>query len=76
MKMYYDQAVGALYLKLSDREPDGVIEIAEGINVDTTSDGKPTGINILKASGKMDLDTILSYNIQLNRGILKPESVR
>jgi len=51
MKVYYDEAVDALYLKLSDREPDGVIEIAEGINVDTTGDGKLTGIEILKVSG-------------------------
>jgi uncharacterized protein YuzE len=42
MKVHYAEKVDALYLSLGDQEPDGVIEIAEGINVDTTSDGKFT----------------------------------
>ncbi len=47
MKVYYDKEADALYLSLSGQIPDGVIEIAEGINVDTTTDGKLTGIEIL-----------------------------
>jgi len=48
MKVHYDEEVDALYLKLGDQKPDGVIEIAEGVNIDTTNDGKLTGIEILK----------------------------
>ncbi len=73
MKVYYDEETDALYLQLGDQNPDGVIEIAEGINVDTTSDGKLTGIEILSASSKMNIDTILSYTIELDQGILKPK---
>ena len=65
MRVYYDESVDALYIKLGDQEPDGVIEITEGVNVDTTAEGKLTGIEILKASQKMDIDTILSYTIEL-----------
>jgi len=61
MKVHYDEEIDALYLKLGEQKPDGVIEIAEGINVDTTTDGKLTGIEILKASRKINIDTILSY---------------
>jgi uncharacterized protein YuzE len=47
MKVYYDEQVDALYLKLGDQKPDGVIEIAEGVNIDSTTDGKLAGIVIL-----------------------------
>jgi uncharacterized protein YuzE len=73
MKVHYDEEVDALYLELSDLEADGVIEIAEGINIDTTADGKLTGIEILKASDKFDIDTILSYTLELDRGIIKQD---
>ncbi len=71
MKVYYDEEVDALYLKLGDQKPDGVIQIAEGVNIDTTTDGKLAGIEILKASKKIDIDTILSYTLELNQGILR-----
>jgi uncharacterized protein YuzE len=70
MKVHYDEEVDALYLKLGDQKPDGVIEIAEGVNIDTTTDGKLTGIEILKASKKINIDTILSYTLELDQGIL------
>lgn len=69
MKVHYDEEIDALYLKLSDQNPDGVIEITEGINIDTTADGKLTGIEILKASQKMNINTILSYTLELDQGI-------
>ncbi len=34
MKVYYDDEVDALYLKFGDKNPDGVIEISEGFNLD------------------------------------------
>ena len=71
MKVHYDEEVDALYLSLGDQKPDGVIQIAEGINVDTTTDGKLTGIEILKASEKINIDTILSYTLDLDQNILK-----
>lgn len=71
MKVYYDDAVDAVYLKLSDRKPNGVVEIAEGINLDTTNDGKLAGIEILKASQKINVRTILSYTLEMDRSIFK-----
>lgn len=70
MKIHYDEEVDALYLSLGDQTPDGVIEIAEGINVDTTTDGKLTGIEILEASRKMDMSTILSYTLDFDKDVL------
>jgi uncharacterized protein YuzE len=71
MKVYYDEEIDALYLKLGEQKPDGVIEITEGVNIDTTSDGKLTGIEILKASRKLNISTILSYTLELDQDILQ-----
>mgnify|MGYP001574210640 CR=1 FL=1 len=60
MKVYYDNEVDALYLKLGNELPEGVIELVERVNLDTTSENKIVGIEILNASKKIDLKTILS----------------
>lgn len=70
MNVHYDELVDALYLKLGEDEPDGVIEIAEGVNIDTTADGKLAGIEILKASKKINISTILSYTLELDHDLL------
>ena len=71
MKIHYDEEVDALYLNFGAQEPDGVIEITEGVNIDTTIDGKLTGIEIIKASKKINIDTILSYTLELDQNILR-----
>jgi uncharacterized protein YuzE len=67
MKVYYDHEVDALYIKLSNKKPEGVIEISEGVNLDTTSDNKVVGIEILDASKKIDLKTILTYTLEIDK---------
>jgi uncharacterized protein YuzE len=74
VKVHYDDEIDALYLGLSDQEPDGVIEIAEGVNLDTAEDGKIIGIEILKASARFNINTILSYTLELDKSILKKEA--
>ncbi len=73
MKVHYDEEIDALYLHFGEHKPDGVIEISEGINLDTTADGKLIGIEILKASKKININTILSYTLELDKGLLKKE---
>ena len=70
MKVYYDDEVDALYLKLGDESPQGVIEITEGVNIDTTSEEKIVGIEILNASKKIDLTSLLSYSFEFEKRIL------
>ena len=74
MKVYYDDEVDALYLKLGDETPEGVIEIAEGVNLDTTSEDKIVGIEVLKASTKIDLRTLLSYTLEVEKDLLTPKT--
>ena len=70
MKVTYDSEVNAIYIQLSNEQPDGVIELAEGINLDTTNENKIVGIEILDASNKFDLKTILTYTLDLNEKVL------
>lgn len=74
MKVYYDDEVDALYLKLGDETPEGVIEISEGVNLDTTSEDKIVGIEILNASKKMDLKTFLSYTLEVEKDVITKKS--
>lgn len=74
MRVSYDDEVDALYLRLGDESPEGVVEIAEGINVDTTSQGRIVGIEILDASRKIDLKTILSYTLELHKDLMTQKS--
>ena len=66
MKVHYDSEVDAIYIKLSNQKPDGVVEISEGVNLDTTAENKIVGIEILNASKKMNIKTILSYELELD----------
>ena len=64
MKVTYDKKVDAVYLELVKIKPEGVIEVADGINVDVTSDGKIVGIELLDASKKISIDSFLTYEIE------------
>ncbi len=70
MKVFYDDEVDALYLKLGDENPDGVIEISDGVNVDTTSGDRIVGVEILRASKRIDLRTMLSYTLEFEKELI------
>ena len=71
MRVHYDNEVDALYIKLGTKKPEGVVEISEGVNLDTTSDNKIVGIEILNASKKMNIKTILSYELEIDKKLLQ-----
>jgi uncharacterized protein YuzE len=71
MKVYYDNKADAVYIKLGNLKPDGVVEISEGVNLDTTSENKIVGIEILHASKKMNIKTILSYELELDNKLIQ-----
>ena len=43
MKVSYDAQVDVIYIELLSLEPDGAIEVADGINIDVTAEGKIVG---------------------------------
>ncbi|MCK4819992.1 DUF2283 domain-containing protein [bacterium] len=63
MKVAYDKEVDAIYIQLSKLKPEGVVEVTDGINIDVTSDGKIVGIELLDATHKVSIDTLLTYEI-------------
>ena len=69
MRVSYDDQVDALYIELGAGTPEGVIEVAEGIHVDTTADNLILGIEILDASKKVDLKTIFSYSLDIEKDL-------
>ena len=71
MKVHYDNEVDAIYIKLGNQTPDGVVEISEGVNLDTTSENKIVGIEILHASKKMNIKTIFSYELELDNKLIQ-----
>ncbi len=71
MRVHYDREVDAIYIKLGNQKPDGVVEIAEGVNLDTTAEDKIVGIEILNASQKMNIKTILSYELEVDEKLIR-----
>ena len=67
MKVHYDAEVDAIYIRLGNQKPDGVVEIYEGVNLDTTSDNKIVGIELLNASKRLNIKTIFSYELELDQ---------
>jgi uncharacterized protein YuzE len=57
---------GVSFEKRESKTPKGVVEISEGVNLDTTAAGRITGIEILSASRKMNVETLLSYTLDLD----------
>jgi uncharacterized protein YuzE len=74
MTVHYDSEVDAIYIKLGNKKPEGVVEISEGVNLNTTSGNQVVGIEILNASKKMNIKTILSYELELDKKLVQKTS--
>ncbi len=70
MKVFYDDEVDAVYIKLSEEQPDGVVEISEEIHIDTAADNIVVGIEILNASERLDLKTFLTYTLEFEKDLI------
>lgn len=71
MRVHYDQEADAIYIKLGNQKPDGVVEISVGVNLDTTKEDKIVGIEILNASRRLDIRTILKYELDLENKLTR-----
>jgi uncharacterized protein YuzE len=52
LKIEYDNAIDALYIRLQEKHVDRTVEIAEGVNVDFDISGKVIGLEVLDAAEK------------------------
>ena len=63
MKIFYDKETDSAYIELSQEKPTGVVEVSEGVNIDTTDDNKIVGIEVLNASTKFSIDTLFRFEV-------------
>ncbi|MCS6989326.1 MAG: DUF2283 domain-containing protein [Chloroherpetonaceae bacterium] len=68
MKIEYDAEIDAAYIRMSDKQPLGVIEIAEGIAIDIGENDALIGIEILDASKRFPLETL--FRFELDRSLI------
>ncbi|MBI4288924.1 MAG: DUF2283 domain-containing protein [Chloroflexi bacterium] len=64
MRIEYDKEVDALYIQLREAEPNDTTDIEEGVTVDLDKDGHIIGIEILDASERLGLESLLNVSIE------------
>ena len=72
MRIEYDKEVDALYIRLREVAPADNVDIEEGVTVDLDKKGHIVGIEILDASEKLGLESLLNVSIEN----MPPEKVR
>lgn len=63
MKVYYDKEADAAYIELSTEKAVGVVEATEGVNLDVTAENRIVGIELLDASKRIPLSSLLTYEL-------------
>ena len=64
MRIDYDREVDALYILLRDVKPSDSKDIEEGVTVDLDKQGHIVGIEILDASEKLGMESLLNVSIE------------
>ncbi len=64
MKIFYDKESDSAYIELSPEKPTGVVEVSDGVNIDTTDNNKIVGIELLNASTKFPIDTLFRFEVE------------
>jgi len=65
MKLHYYPDTDSLYIELAAGPGAETREIVEGVNVDLAADGAIVGIDIDRASRKLDLSTLEAVDLPL-----------
>ena len=73
VKIEYDKAVDALYVRLQEKYVARTVEIEEGLNLGLDENGKLIGLEILDASQRYSLSDI--FNISTENLIFEKEVV-
>lgn len=64
MRIEYDKEVDALYIRLRNVEPKDTMDIEEGVTVDLDAKGHIVGIEILDASERLGMESLLNVSIE------------
>ncbi|MBI4232973.1 MAG: DUF2283 domain-containing protein [Chloroflexi bacterium] len=64
MKIEYDKEVDALYILLRDVKPADTMDVEEGVTIDLDEEGHIVGIEILDATERLGLTSLLNVSIE------------
>ncbi len=64
MRIEYDKEVDALYILLRDAQPVDTTDVEEGVTIDLDHDGHIVGIEILDATDRLGLESLLNVTIE------------
>ncbi|MBI4298639.1 MAG: DUF2283 domain-containing protein [Chloroflexi bacterium] len=64
MRIEYDKEVDALYIRLRDVKPADNVDVEEGVTIDLDKDGHIVGIEILDATERLGLESLLNISIE------------
>lgn len=64
MKIEYDREVDALYILLREANPVDTADVEEGVTIDLDQDGHIVGIEILDATDRLGLESLLNISIE------------
>ena len=64
MRIEYDKEVDALYILLTDAKPVNTKDIEEGVTIDLDENGHIVGIEILDATEKLGLESLMNVSIE------------
>lgn len=64
MKINYDEQADAAFIKLSDKVPDGAIELDLGLIIHTTKDDQIVAIEILEASKRFQIQELFRFEVE------------
>jgi uncharacterized protein YuzE len=68
VKLHYYRDTDSLYIDLNERPGAESIEVADGVVVDFDADGNIVGIDIDRASEKLDLRTLEAEDLPIEAG--------
>ena len=64
MRIEYDREADALYIQFREEHPEDNLDIEEGVTVDVDDEGHIIGIEILKASKRIGLDSLVNVSYE------------
>ncbi len=64
MKVEYDREADALYVQFRDEHPEDNLDIEEGVTVDIDKQGHIIGIEILDASRRIGLESLVNVSYE------------
>ena len=64
MKIEYDKEVDALYILLTDAKPVDTMDVEDGVTIDLDDQGHIVGMEILDATDRLGLESLLNVSIE------------